>query len=415
MAALLGASLVPYGRAGAQRPRNEAAAAFDAGRRAFEAGDYREALTQFERARAEGLRGPALAYDIGVSAYKLGDYARAETVFRDIAARYPRMRSLARYNLGLALLKQGRDEAAATAFDLARAGNDPRVAALADAALRRLGRRPTVSPPREWVKLVDFDAGQDDNVVLRDEASLPPSESTGSAFADLFAFLGGPLGAAGRFRVDASGYFVRYSSAAEFNQSAVRIVAAYRWHRAEWRALVGPSYGYSTLGGKAFEQSLGASLDLRRRLGGPYTLAIELRHDRIDAPSSSFDFVAGTRERIQLSIERLGAGGRLAASYGIETNDRADAGVSPDRGKLRVEYRYRPRSAWSLGIALAYRDSRYPTGTTEALLEASMDASRDFAAGWRLKAQYLRGNNDSNVAALVYRRNRISIGASKLF
>jgi tetratricopeptide (TPR) repeat protein len=115
-----------------------ASAAFGAGNDAFQLGDYRTALTRFEAARDAGIEGPAVHYNIGVCQYKLGKYRQAEGTFRLVAERYPQMRAVAEYNLGLALLRQQRRTEARAAFEEARGDGDEKIASLAQVMLQRL-------------------------------------------------------------------------------------------------------------------------------------------------------------------------------------------------------------------------------------------------------------------------------------
>lgn len=410
------------GPASAQESVVDARDAFVAGETAFAAADYRRAVEHFEAARDAGLAGPAVHYNIGVSYYRLGEYERAGQTFSMIAERFPAMRELAVYNLGLALLRQDRQAEAVAAFERAASAPDEVVAGLARAMLERLDTAaPSDGLPRSawsWTRLFDLKLGHDDNVVLVDESVLAPDQASGSPFAELFAYAGGASGAGGRFRFDASAYLVRYPDAGSFDQNTVRVAGAHRWSWGDWRLDAGPHYQHSMLGGDGFERRLGVSADLRLTLDARSGLAIRLTLDDVDELDDRFGFVAGRREQLRLGFDRRGDSGRIALGYEIERNDREDPGVSPLRNRLYARYRRQLNADWSADLGASYRASRYrdlPETRSENLIELAVGASRALPGEWQLVGEYLWADNDSNMDVFSYRRQRIGLGVSKVF
>lgn len=389
-------------------------AAFAAAERAFAGGDYRQALEQFEAAREAGETGPALEFNIGVCHYKLAEYAAAAGAFREVAERYPAMRGLATYNLGLALLKQQRDAAARRAFALAREAGDPKIAALAEQQLERLGGGAAQATRRGWA-LLDLGLGHDDNVALID-TSLLTAESTASAFNEIFAIGSQPL-ATSPWTLDGSAYLVRYPQAAAFDQTAIELGASYVWSWRGWRARVEPRYGRTTLGGKGFEGRLAAALELERSFAA-LRLDLSVSHERIDELDAAFAFVAGTRDRIGARLGHQGPRASFWVGYEHERNDRDGANVSPDRDRIRARYRYRWTDVWAFEAQLLQRTSRYDALATprrETLDEISVAALRRLPRGWRLETRYGRSHNDSSDPAYAYRRGRIVVVFDKGF
>jgi tetratricopeptide (TPR) repeat protein len=154
---------------------------FAAASEAFGRGDYRGAVALFEAARA-GADGPSVPYNIAVCRYKLGEFATAEAEFADLGRRFPAMRAIAEYNRGLALLGLERPDDARAAFATARAEGDPKIVTLADQRLQELGPRATAGPNRRWQGLFELAAGDDDNVALVDDLTLPAGQSAASPF-----------------------------------------------------------------------------------------------------------------------------------------------------------------------------------------------------------------------------------------
>ena len=326
--------------------------AFAAATAAFEAGDYRRALSLFETARANGSDGAPLHYNIGVCQYRVGDYVAAAATFASVRDRFPPFAAVAEYNRGLALSALNDRNAARAAFERARA--DDALAGLADGALARLG--PADAPRSRWVGYFDVGAGHDDNVALVDELSLPATVSASTSFTELVGYAGGRVGQRGRLSF--SGYSVRYADASQFNQTALRVDTAFGWSPGDWRLEAGPHFAETLLDGDGFERALGVGLRAIRPITERVAFDLRLVYDDIDAPSSQFAFIDGTRQRLRLGLESRGAQSRIRVGYEIETNDRAAASVSPDRDRLVLNLQ-RGAGQWSLEGTLAYRQSDY--------------------------------------------------------
>ena len=393
----------------AHRAFAEAAAAFEQGR-------YEPALSGFVAARAAGMDDAAVNYNIAVCYYKLGRYAQAAAAFRQVAARFQSLRDLADYNLGLSLLRQGRDKEARAVFERVRAAKDPKLVRLAEAALARTA--PPAPAAIARTALVNINAGRDDNVALVETPILLPGESASSPLTEMFAFVAAPLPLGPRFDYDASAYAIRYTDAREFDQNALSAAATYRRGFGAWRAALGPRLSYSTLGGSGFEKQIGAAITLRHPLSVRSSLILRYTHDRITAASSQYDFVAGRRDRLRIGIERAWTEGRLSAYYEREVNDRSAATVSPGRNTFSVTYRRRLTGAWAMELNLRDRSSRYQDLVPrkhEELREIGVGIGRELRSGWRFNAEVLHADNASNDPLYAYRRNRIDAGIGKSF
>lgn len=392
---------------------------FAAGSRAFEAQDYLRALSEFEAAIRAGSDGPAVHYNVAVCHYQLGDYALAEEAFRSLGRRFPEMRYLADYNLGLALTRRNRTAEARAAFERALGADDDRIVSLATAMLARLPSPARDSAPAAWTRLVDFRVGHDGNVALLDASSLPAGRSTDSGFAELLAYAGGPLTTSGRWRLDASAYLVEYPDASELDQSGVYLGARYEWRARNWRLLAGPQLGRSALDGDGFEQHAGVTLDLRHTFApARAVLGIVLTHDEVDAVEPQFGFVEGERDQLTLLLERALGSGRVVLDYRFERNDRAGAGVSSDRDRYSLRYRWALRPDWTGEVMYEYRLSDYArldVPREERRHQAGFQATRRFGSSWQMTIQYRYTNNESSDPVFSYERHRIGVGASKTF
>jgi tetratricopeptide (TPR) repeat protein len=391
---------------------------FADGTKAFEAGDYLQALSQFQAARDSGMTGPAIHYNIAVCHYKLAEYRQAEAVFRQIAHDYPAMRELAQYNAGLALERQGREVEAQSLFMLAQqnATND-RLARLAAAKVARTEESRRAGAPG-WLTLFDFTVGHDDNVALLDEAAMPVGQPADSPFTEITAYATGPLRKATGMRLDASGYFARYADADEFDQNVIRIAGIYQWRADAWRMEGGPFVSRSTLGGRAFDERLGVGLTLRRAIARDYTFGARVARDEIDSGENQYRYVTGSRNQLQFTVDRRTAANRLILGLDLESNDREDASVSPTRRRLWLRHQYVLNGLWTTDLFASYRASSYhelAPSRDEDLIEASAGLSRRLGSDWEFNARYIWAKNDSSVEPFAYERNRLGMGVSKGF
>jgi tetratricopeptide (TPR) repeat protein len=389
--------------------------AFAAATAAFEAGDYQRALSFFQTARAGGLDSAALHYNLGVSQYRVGDYRQAIATFELIRSRFPELAALAEYNRGLALLALERDAEARVAFERVRREGDERLRGLATRALELVAPDLRASAP--WSGYVDLGVGDDDNVALVDELSLPATLSASSPFTEIWGYLGRTLGNV-PLRLGVSGYIVRYGDAPQYDQDAVRLDATFDWTRGAWRIEAGPHLGETRLDGDGFERTLGASVRAWRGLAANLALDLRFSHDDVTAPSSRFDFVEGTRDRLRMGLDWRGDAGRLRPSLELESNDRAAAGVSPERRRIALRYERSLTEDWSLDTLLAHRRSDFDDlaqPREERLREASAAARRELPRGWTLSTELRWADNDSSAAQFSYTSRRVTLAFGKGF
>ena len=220
-------------------------------------------------------------------------------------------------------------------------------------------------------------------------------------------------------RVDFSGYVVRYADSAAFDQDSLRVDTVLSWTLGDsWRLEAGPHVGSSTLDGDGFEQTLGAELRATRSLGRQLAFDLQFLYDDITSPSTRFEFVEGSRERLRVGIERRVTGRRLRVAYELDSQDRADPNVSPDRDRLMLIWGSRLGGRWSTDGALAHRTSRYDASTVprkERLNELALGVRRELGASWLLNLDYRWTDNNSNVSVYSYTSRRIAIGVSRTF
>jgi len=406
---LIACSLVPQLSSAAD------VSSFAAASAAFERGDYANALTLFEAARA-GADGPAVPFNIGVCEYKLGRYVEAEAEFASLAERFPSMRALAEYNRGLALLGAKHDADARAAFNAASAAGDPKIAVLSAERLAELGPGHGPSAQPSWQGFIQLGAGHDDNVALVDEVALPVGQSAGSPLVELFGFGGRALAGPARARLDFGGYVVRYADAPQFDENSLNVAATFARARGPWSFDLTPRYERSTLGGNPFESETGVAVRVDRPLGRGLRFNAFAAYADIGSLEQQYDALAGARRQLRLMLTQPVTRGRFTAGLELEDNDRAEASVSSTRRRVVLGYRRGVGADWSLEGAVAYRRTSYdkPSGD-ERLTEVLVSARRALGHDWAFTVDYRRSDNDADLTEFTYSADRIAVGISRAF
>jgi tetratricopeptide (TPR) repeat protein len=420
LAALAALALIRCGTAYAQNEPESPSDAFAAGTAAFAAEDYSRALEHFEAALAAGLDTPAVHYNIGVCRYKLGLYPAARKAFAVIAERYPAMRGLAEYNLGLVALQMDDRARAERHFQAALdSTSDETIRHLAS---RQLGLDAEAEIEQatkdEWLAIVDGRLGYDDNVLLlADEISLPDGQSTESRFVELWGFFSRPV-AASAFRFDANVYSIQYPEASIFDQSVLHISTPYEWTLGSWRGEAGPQLGWTTIDGDVLDRRVGLGVRASRAIAPGMRVEFRYIHDDVDEGDPEYAFFAGERALLEVRLDRHGERGRLTLGRGIERNDREAAAVSPRRSRWTVRYRRDLGPSWLIDVEAVWRDSRYTRlaePRDEELAELALEVTRILPGGWLANASVSSADNDSDVSIATYRRRRAAVGITKQF
>ena len=388
------------------------------GNTAFEKGDFHSALQYFESSKREGQDGPAVHYNIAVCNFKLGRYVASEAGFQLIADRYPKMRGLAEYNLGLIAQRRKDSDSAVDHFlDAYRLSPDDRkLRILASNRLREL--EPELRTASKWTGAFGMRAGYDDNVALRDETGLPSTLASESPVADLFASIKGPYNGESGFRVDGSLYVIKNFDADEFDQSEVYGGVMYDWRPGEWRLQLGLHGSAGTLGGDSFDRKAGANFQAIRYLNQNSEFGLSYVYDDVQEANTLFTGIAGSRQQLQARYRWYSGERRFTLRYRQEENDRLDPKVSPQRKSLSADYGYQPETGWGYEGGFKYRASRFDEMAIqrdEDLLTVNAAVTRSFAQNWLLLISYQHSNNDSSDAVFSYDRNVITVGAIRVF
>ena len=391
---------------------------WNAGKQAFRSGDFGSALVFFETARDAGRSGPAVHYNIAVSQYRLGRYRAAEMTFETIARRFPKMRGVAEYNLGLTATQLGDDADARQHFRKAYelSADDPNLRILASRQLRVV--EPEVRKASRWSGAFGVRAGNDDNVALLDETGLGAGTTTDSPLADVFVTFSGPWKGRSGLRVEGSAYFLKYTDADDFDQSEIRGGVFYQWWPRDWRLQFGVQASTGAIGSDAYDRKLGPRARVVRYLNRNSRVELRYRYDNVTEADSVYAGLAGSRQVIDARYRWYRDGHRVQLRYAIETNDRRDAGMSPDRNRARVDYRYQPEQGFGFEAGVDLRSSDYDdlaTPREEDLTTLRAALTYLFRSDWLVSLEYRNSGNDSNDPVYDYDRGQLTVGALKYF
>lgn len=391
---------------------------WEAGKLAFQQGEYASALASFEAARDAGMDGPAVHYNIAVSQFKLGQYAHAAQTFALLGRRFPAMRGLAEYNLGLVSRRLGNNADAQRhflrAYDLSP--DDPKIRILASRQLREF--EADIESASRWRGAIGIRAGFDDNVTLRDEAGLPAGTTTESPLTELFAVAQGPWTGRNGIRFDGSLYAIRYFDADDFDQADIRGAVFYDWRAEGWRFQAGVHASAGTLGGDAFDRKAGVHGRIIRYLGQAGVIDMRYIYDDVSDADSLFAGIEGSRQQLDLRYRKYWDSHRVQFRYWRETNDREDPAVSPDRDRLGLDYGFRPATGWGYEAGIDFRNSDYDdlaTAREEDLVTLWGTLTYSFTRGWSALLEYRVADNDSTDESFSYDRTQVTLGLLKAF
>lgn len=391
---------------------------WEAGKQAFAEGDYVAALNLFETARDEGLGGPAVHYNIAVSQFKLGHYDAAGQTFALIARRFPQMRGLAEYNLGLVARRHGETAAARAHFLRAYelSPDDRSLRVLASRRLREL--EPELRMASRWSGAFGVRVGNDDNVALLDDIGLPQGTSAASPMAEVFGAIRGPQNGRNGFRLDAGAYLARYFDADDFDQSEIRGGALYEWRPDDWRIQLGVHASAGTLGGDSFDRKVGGHARLVHYIGDSAAMDLRYTYDDVSDSDALFAGIDGSRQQIDARYRWYRDGHRVQLRYQLETNDRLDPGVSPDRNRFALDYRFQPEAGIGYEAGVDMRNSDYDDLTLprdEDLVTIRAAVTYMSHSNWLFVLEYRGSDNDSTDETFSYDRTQVTLGAMMLF
>jgi tetratricopeptide (TPR) repeat protein len=400
----------------------------------FKSENYSNAVKQFESARKQGMKTPALYYNLGSAYFKIGNYDRAERYFMELK-KVHKMKHLAEYNLGLIASKQKNTAKAKKYFKLvAMHSKDEKLVYLANQNLKKTKLvKTTKAPKKPWSVYLNGSLGYDNNI------NFAPvgigTEESGTFFDALVSadYLFTGTRSSG-FSGETSFYTIQYADTGNalipkgaFDQDQVGFSFKKTQKLADWDTHVKVGFSSSTYGPRDYQSILNLELKGRRRLSKIDRFYLRYRYDDITSDDVTFDYLEGWKQRIKAEFRRYNKKSSAQLYYELELNDRADLvtgggnelSFSPTRHTFRGKYTAALGQAWRLTGDLAYRKSDYPSTANQARNDdrwkAAVYANYRFDKTMKLKLKFEYTDNASTENVYVYDRQVISASLSKLF
>jgi hypothetical protein len=303
------------------------------------------------------LAGPALgedAFEAGREAFREGDYEAAAEAFERARAAGDTSPAL-HYNLGVSYYWLGRYNAAARAFR--RAAETPSMRPLAWYNLGLVARaRGDSATAQDWFRRA-YEAAEEPNLrelagrQLEPEGEAQPAGSatlslkggydsdvtnpatsgaTDTSDTYLEAFAAGSLTLSGTrndgWSAGAAWFSLNYADLDAYDLDLLRGQLQRHATGDTWSTTAGVELDHSILGGEAFLNTLSARLEAERPVGESW-LALQYRPSLIRAGSTAFDYLEGQRHQLEARARWFLEAGRLDFSYRYEANDRDDYDV----------------------------------------------------------------------------------------
>ncbi|WP_336367921.1 tetratricopeptide repeat protein [Marinobacter sp. C2H3] len=396
---------------------------FQRGVTLFQAGRLEAARDALEQARTLGGESRSLIYNLGVVHYRLGEYNDASRAFRQLLGTADR--DLARYNLGLVALADGRQKQARHWFALVRreAGDDT----LRALAARQLDRQSTASGS-EWQAYVSVGGGYDSNIEALPEAG---ASSDGGLFLDavLVSDLTVPGGGQQTWSLQATYLGRDYAGWHSYDSDLIQLDGL--WHRDAGvaRAGVGLRASQSWFGHRAFETRYGPVLELRSPACGYQGFdqcGLTLSAVAVDAGST---YSAYSGDQVRLDANAAGRSGpwayRVAYRWSRDDRDGVQVGpqfvsVSPTVNAVRGMVSRSVSGQVVVGVSGGFQWSRFPDdnrvyqGTTlvhehreDHRPELGLFGERFLGPGWRLRAEWQFQDTSSTLDRYAYQRHTV--------
>lgn len=338
--------------------------AFHRGIRSFKAGDYAAALLDFEKAKAAGMKQPALFYDLGSTYFKLDRLAEAKSSYSHILndARYGQY---AQYNLGLIAKRQGHFQQARNYFS--RVVNEA-----PDASLRRLAHEQMIQLHRRirephLIGFLNIEGGYDSNVLLKQSVSTVTPSGQGSPL--LGVLTGGSDLIRGSWnhglQMTGSFFYRGFSSVSGYNRLFVQAGPKYRFPEGAWNLTASGTAAYFRFGSATLESMATVAFRATRRIATHTNLTLHGSLSKI-AGGSQYSYLTGQDYALGVTAHWRFKKLTIAAGYAYQSDNRRNlsAGnqffnVSPISNQLYGSLHWHFSPHWTASLTGRYEHARY--------------------------------------------------------
>lgn len=377
--------------------------AFDAGKKAFEKGNYKEAVTQFEKAQKAGERRVALYYNLGVSYYRLGDMSAAKRNFK-IVAQNRGMAALGHYNLGLVARKESDRETAISEFKkVKKISKDKKLIRLADQNLSEIYNYVGV-----WRGGLSARLGHDSNVTAAAEGT-PAGAST---FMTVGAYTDYLINGTRRDGLYFTGDLSLWDYASQNeDQNTLRVGLKKTTPWGKQSAYYAGYFSTSNYRGSAYQNIARLEAGTSKNLEKGANFQFRYRYDNINSLNPAYDYLQGWRQRFRAEHRMYGKDRKSRLYYEFEFNDRQDPNFAPNRHTFRGIYGGNLSQHWQWEGDLNFRVSDYPLRDDQRF-RVSLTASRRIGDDLKFRARVRHTDNNSTDPAYSFGSNQVWAGVS---
>ena len=390
--------------------------AFNQGANFFEQGHYAQAASAFEKARQQGMQSAGLFFNLASSYYKLKRYDLAKKYYLRVRE-YPKMRSLAEYNLALTAFKQHQDKQAKRWLTaVIQQQQHPDLVALAK---KKLAKHDTTADIKRYSLYGSISLGNDSNINIAELSATSLSDS----YTQLQLsgnYLLSSQKSSGWF-ADAAYYQRQHATETLFDSTELTLGISKRQRLNKWAFKYALQQSSSTYASADYQTILRLNLYAYYKLSRQQKLNFSFRYNDISSETTSLA-LAGSRQNIKLEYRRYHKHSNQRYSYELETNNRNDSvnsSFSPTRHRLRYQYFWYLDNNWRLLGDISWRQSDYPATPTEQRNDtrwrAAATAEYRFSHNMKLKLRYSSIDNQSNLPQDSYKKQLLSLSLSKLF
>lgn len=383
---------------------------FNKGVTFFKQQKYKSALTHFKKAYSQGMRKSTLYFNIAVSYYKLGNFNRAKNNFKHLT-KDKKFQQIAYFNLGLISEKENKKQSAADWYKKSAKNNsDKKLTRLANTKLDKLLNKKSKTQGKS-IASVSLAFGNDDNITSA--ASNSPSNK-GDNSLELFAY--GKTKIANKTNLKGTYYLLKYTNISTENFDFFSIGIDHTIKMKRWKITPELAFLQSNLNGTAYQNIFDLKVGAKQTFKNTSRLAVRYRLSNINSQNAVYDYLEGQRHQLRTDYKKKVSPGDLRLRYQLEINDRqntATTNYSPTRHTFRARLKHKLENNWSLSEELGLRLSQYGSSTSgtrnDSRIRLRVVGSKKIKKDWSAGIRYIYTNNQSNVAAEKYSRNKLQV------
>jgi len=407
---------------------------FEEGVALFKQQDFSEALARFLAAKDAGMAAPKLDYNIALCQFRLQRYDAAREMFLK-AAKYPSLRDIAHYNVGLLEQARGNETTAREWFQRVYDDTSNRkLKTLAGVKLGVLRFKPSIDASGNaiWTNGYSLSLGYDDNI--EDPAAPAGTTGKGDAFSAALLY-SSRVQRGGMFdglHLGLLGYLQHYQTVTAYDLNLIQFSVGQDFTTGTWNNRIGVALESTTLGGESYLQTSKWHLTGKLPLSATDELRLRYRYSSIDALLNKYDYLSGSRHEVDIRWQRQLQDLCMQAIYGYDVDQRTDftgattfTSYSPTRHSVELRGDLSLDADWDLGVRAVYRTSEY--NDANILTGGSQIIRKDervllggkvtyvLSSKLDLEFEYKYTDNNSNITRYDYSRNLYSVGLSGRF